>query len=207
MKKIVAKFFIMLSMIFIVISICGMSTIDCLKSVLPIQQIFIFNKNMINAIYQGNINLLPYKLIPLFYISLICIVLSGILNFTNDNKLKSIITIIISCIPIIYVMITHNYIWFLIFLNIYFLLHILLNFCDKNKFNIFAVIASAIIGLINIIKLIEHLTLEFNANNLEQFEITLINTSKKNLIFLTLWIFPYTILVFKEIIVRREKYK
>ena len=200
MKKIVAKIFIMSSIIFIIISICSVSTVDCLKSNLPIQQTFIFNTSTIDAINNGNINFLQYKLIPLFYISLIFILLSGIFNITNGYKINSIITIIISCIPTFYIVITHNYIWFLILFNIYLLIYVLINYSLKNKFNIFIEFVSLIIGAVNIIKLLEHLTIDFSTNSFEQFEIELINISKINLVCLVMWFIPYIILVCKEII-------
>lgn len=204
MRKIITKVSIILSIIFISISICGMSTIDCLNGIVPVQWTITLNVSMLNAMRQGDINLLSYKLIPFFYIALILIFLSSILNFTKNQKRKSIATIVISCIPVIYVIMAHDYILFLILFNIYLFLHIIINNGHKNKFNFGVMTISAIICLINIIELVMHLTLDFNVHEFDKFQKVLINISRTNLICFVLWMIPYAVLMIREILIQNK---
>ncbi len=125
MKNVAAKSSVILSMMFIIISICGMSNVDCVRGLTPIQQVIIFNNTMITGIISGDIKMLSYKLIPLFYIALVFIIISGILYFDKDNKIKGGVVLILSFVPVVYVILRHNYISFMIFLNIYLLLHVI----------------------------------------------------------------------------------
>ena len=118
MKSIVSKVSVILSIIFIVISICGISSMDCLKRMFPIQRAIINSNNVMRGLNYGDIRSLPYKQIPFFYIALILVVLSSIIKFTKINKVKSIINIVISLIPTIFVLVTHDYIWFVILMNL-----------------------------------------------------------------------------------------
>ncbi len=103
--------------------------------------------------------------------------ISSIVNFSKSNKIKNSIIVIFSFIPSIFVLITHNYIWFLILLNLYMILFILFDLTMKNKVNICASIIVIIAAILNIIQLIRHLNLEFNPSNILYFEKNLINLS------------------------------
>ena len=200
MKKIVAKSALILSVVFVVISICGISSVACLKGIIPIQDTIIYHRTIIQGLQYGDISNLPYKQIPLFYFSLVLTVLSSIFNFARIDKVKSIIILGFTIIPNIYVLITHNYIWFLMFFNIYLLLYVLLDCPVKSKFSITTFVLSLLIFIFNIIKLVEHLLLQFNSSNMQEFESTLIDISSINTLLLSMWIVPYIILLIKAII-------
>ena len=200
MKKIVAKSALILSLVFVVISICGISSVACLEGIIPIQDTIIYNRTIIQGLQYGDISNILYKQIPFFYLSLVLTVLSSLFNFAKINKVKSIIILGFSIIPIIYILITHNYIWFLMLFNIYLLLYVLLDCPVKSRFSITTFVLSLLIFMFNIIKLVEHLLLQFNPSNMKEFECTLINISSINTILLLLWIIPYIILLIKAII-------
>ncbi len=207
MKKIVSKAILILSVIFFAISICGVSSVDCLKGYFPIQDTIIDSSNVINAIQHGDMNVLPYKLIPLFYIAIVLILVSSIVTFSKSNKIKNSIIVILSFISSIFVLITHNYIWFLILINLYMILFILFDLTMKNKVNICASIIAILITILNVIQLICHMNLEFNPSNIPYFEEKLIYLSGITLKFLLLWIIPFTILLVNDIITTTKQHK
>lgn len=200
MKSIVAKASVVLSIIFIVISICGISSVNCLNGMIPINGTIINSKDIMYGLKYGDIRSLPYKLVPLFYIALILIVLSSVIKFTKTNKEKSIINIIMSLVPAVFVFVTHNYIWFLILINIYLLSFICIDFNIKNKVDIVINIITIIISILNFIQIIKHLNLEFAPSNVIVFEESLIIMSVNTLKIFSLWLIPYTILLIKEIV-------
>lgn len=200
MKSIVAKASVVLSIIFIVISICGISSVNCLNGMIPINGTIINSKDIMYGLKYGDIRSLPYKLVPLFYIALILIVLSSVIKFTKTNKEKSIINIIMSLVPAVFVFVTHNYIWFLILINIYLLSFICIDFNIKNKVDIVINIITIIINILNFIQIIKHLNLEFAPSNVIVFEESLIIMSVNTLKIFSLWLIPYTILLIKEIV-------
>lgn len=204
MKAIVAKVSAILAIIFIVVSICGISSVDCLRGKLPINKTIINSKDIMYGLNYGDMKSLPYKLIPLFGAALVLIVLSSILKFTKTNKAKSIINIIISLVPTVFVVVTHNYIWFLILINIYLLSYICIDFLEKNKVNIIINIITIIISILNFIQMVKHLNLEFNPSNVIAFEKNLIIVSENTLKNFSLWLTPYTILLIKEIITKHK---
>lgn len=200
MKSIVAKASVVLSIIFIVISICGISSVNCLNGMIPINGTIINSKDIMYGLKYGDIRSLPYKLVPFFYIALILIVLSSVIKFTKTNKEKSIINIIMSLVPAVFVFVTHNYIWFLILINIYLLSFICIDFNIKNKVDIVINIITIIINILNFIQIIKHLNLEFAPSNVIVFEESLIIMSVNTLKIFSLWLIPYTILLIKEIV-------
>lgn len=200
MKSIVAKVFVVLSIIFVVISICGISSVDCIKAYIPLENAIISNNNIIRNIMIANIKGLPYKQIPFFYIALIFVILSSVISFTQIHKAKSIINIVISLVPTIFVLITHNYIWFIILMNMYLLLYIFVDYIIKTKVNIAVNIVAVLVCMLNLVQAVKHLNLEFDSSNVTNFERTLIAISKSTLNIFKLWIIPYTILLIKDII-------
>lgn len=179
---------------------------DCLKGIIPIQETIVNSNTMINGIQYGNVQLLPYHLIPLFYISLLLIILSSIINFIKVKEIKSGIILGGSIILVIYVLITHNYLWFLLLLNIYLFLYVLFDCCQKDKISICVICFSLVICFINIIKLVQHLGLEFSPYiDMNEFETALIDISKINLTLLALWIIAYLILETKEVILLKNR--
>ena len=207
MKKIVSKATVILSVILFVISICGASSVDCLKGFIPLQDAIIDSGNVLYGIQCGDMNTLPYKQIPLFYVALVLILLSSVINFTKSTKVKSCIVIALALISISFLLLTHNYIWFLILINLYMLLFALFDFAIKNKINICANIMEIIITILNITQLILHLKLKFNPSNLQYFEKNLIELSGITLKFLLLWIIPFTILLVNDIIITFRQHK
>lgn len=201
MKPIVTKVSVILSIIFIVISICGISSIDCLRGMLPIQRAIINSDNIMRGLNYGDIRSLPYKQIPFFYVSLIFVVLSSVIKFTKINKAKSIINIVISLIPTIFVLVTHDYIWFMILMNIYLVGNILSDISFKNKMNMFSNIISIIVFIINEIQIFRHLQLPFDLNNMEIFTSALIILSNTTLKIYMLWLIPYIILLINDIVI------
>lgn len=204
MKSIVAKVSVILSIIFVVISICGISSVDCLKGMFPIQKAIINSKDIIYGLNYGDIRSLPYKQIPLFYIALILIVLSSVIKFTKTSKVKSIIFIAISLLSTIFVLITHDYIWFMILMNMYLLLYLFIDFTTKGKVQITVNIVAIIINILNIVQAIRYLNLEFDPSNFTGFEEMLISMSKSMLNFFALWLIPYSILLIREIIITHK---
>lgn len=198
---------LILSVIFFVVSICGVSSVDCLKGFIPMQDAIIDSVDNLDAIVYLNIKALPYKLIPLFYIAIVLILASSIINFSKSNKIKNSIIVILSFVPSIFVLITHNYIWFLILINLYMVLFILLDFTMKNRVNICASIIAIIITILNIIQLVRHLNLEFNPSNLQYFEENLIDLSEITLKVLLLWVIPFAILLVNDIITTFKQHR
>lgn len=200
MKSIVAKVSVILSIIFIVISICGISSVDCIKGIIPMQKAIINDESILYDIQRLDIGHLPYKQIPFFYVALILVVLSSIIKFTKTSKVKSIINIVISIAPAIFVLITHDYIWFMILMNIYLILYLLIDFTTKSKLHIAVNVVVIIIGILNLIQVVKHLNLEFDMSNITGFEESLIVISQNTLKVFALWLIPYGILLIKEIV-------
>lgn len=200
MKSIITKISTILSIIFIVLSICSVSSVDCLKGVITIQETIINKADVFHGIMSGDITLMPYNLIALFYISLFLILLSSVISFTYRSKIKSIVTIVVSVIPIIYVLLMHNYIWFLILLNIYLFLYILFNNFNRDRINICVFCFSIAVCFINILELVKHLNLDFNNIDMQELETALMNISKQDLLCLLLWIVLYFVLIIKDIV-------
>lgn len=207
MKKIVSKATVILSVIFFVISICGASSVDCLKGFIPMQDTIIDSSNILYGIQHSDMNVLPYKQVPLFYVAIIFMLLSSVANFTKSNKIKSFILIALSLISVSFLLVTHNYIWFLILLNLYMILLILFDYKRKNKVNICANIIAIIIIILNILQLIRHLILKFNTQNLQYFEKKLIDLSGITLKFLLLWFIPFIVLLVNDIITMLKQHK
>lgn len=200
MKSIVAKVSVILSIIFIVISICGISSMNCLKGMFPMQKAIINSEDIMYGLNYGDIRSLPYNKIPFFYVALILVVLSSVIKYTKTSKVKSIINIVISIVPAIFVLITHDYIWFMILMNIYLILYLLIDFTTKSKVHIAVNVVVIIIGILNLIQVVKHLNLEFDPSNITGFKESLIVISQNTLKVFALWLIPYGILLIKEII-------
>lgn len=200
MKSIVVKVSVILSIIFIVISICGISSVNCIKGVIPIQKSIINDESILYGIRRLDIGYLPYKQIPFFYVALIFVVLSSVIKFTKTRKVKSIINIVISLVPIIFILVTHDYIWFIILMNIYLLLYLFIEFTIRSKVHITVNIVAIIISVLNIVQTIKHLNLEFDPSNITGFEESLIVISQNTLKIFALWLIPYGILLIKDIV-------
>lgn len=201
LKSIIAKISTILSIIFIVLSICSVSSVDCLKGVITIQKTIINKADVFHGIISGDITPMPYILISLFYISLFLILLSSVISFTYKSKIKSIVIIVVSVIPSICVLLTHNYIWFLILLNIYLFFYILFNNFKRDRINICVFCFSIAVCFINILELVNHLNLDFSNNiDMQELETALMNISKENLLCLLLWIILYFVLIIKDIV-------
>lgn len=200
MKPIVTKVSVILSIIFTVISICGTSSIDCLRGMLPIQRLVVNDEDVFHGLVYADISFLPMKQIPFFYIALILIVLSSVIKFTKTSKVKSIINIVISLVPAIFILVTHDYIWFMILMNIYLILYLFIDFTTKSKVHIAVNVVAILISILNFIQTVKHLNLEFNPSNITGFEESLIVISQNTLKVFALWLIPYGILLIKEIV-------
>ena len=209
MKKIVSKATVILSVIFFVISICGASSVDCLKGFISVQDTIIDSDNVLYSIQYGDMNALPYKQVVLFYVALVFMILSSVATFTKkiSNRIKSCILIALSLISVSFLLVTHNYVWFLILLNLYMILFVLFDLKRKNKVNICANIISIIIIILNILQLIRHFNLKCNIQNLQYFDKNLIDLSRITLKFLLLWIIPFIILLVNDIITMLKQHK
>ena len=202
MKSIVSKVTAILSIIIVAISICGISSIDCLRGMFPIQRLVVNDEDVFHGLIYKDISFLQMKRIPFFYIALILIVLSSIIAFTKANKFKSIVNITISLIPAIFILIVHDYLWFLILLNIWLFLCMLIDCRNKDKLSVCAMCFSLIVCFINISKLIQHLNLEYHPDiDIQKFGIELIIISKINLVLLLLWIIPLAVLIAKDVVI------
>ncbi len=103
----------------------------------------------------------------------------------------------LSFVPGIYVLVRHNYLFFIMFVNIYLMLYIFLEQYNHNEMqiHILILVISVIIFLTNMIMLTKHFRLSFSGREYE----TLVHISKINLICFALWFIPYVILLVKEI--------
>lgn len=200
MKKIISKTITILAIIFLSVSICGISSVDCLKSYCPLQNTIILNESIMYSLNIGDISSLPYNLIPLFYIALALITLSGIICIEKTNKTKSLMFGIIPLFLVVYVLISHNYIWFMILTNIYFLVYILSDFSLNNKIKIMAYIISIMVVVVNFIQLVSRLNIQFDINDFLILKEKLIKSSNLILKSLLLWVIPYLILLINDIV-------
>lgn len=199
LKKTASKITIVLSVIFFVVSICPITSMECFKGKVPLQDTIKNSTNIIYGITYGDMSNLPHKQNNLFYIGLTMVIMSSILCFEKSNKFKGLISVVLSIFLVLFVIITHNYLWFLILLNLYFLASLVIDFTLKNKIIIVANIIGAIICVLNIFQLRQHLQLIFDPNNIQTFQMELIELSDNTLKILTLWLIPYTILLIKHI--------
>lgn len=199
MKKIVSKMTIVLSIILFVLSIGSITSIKCLKGTIPLQDTIINSKDIIYGIIYKDLSYLQHKQVSLFYIGLFLFLASSFIHFEKTNKLKGLIRIVLSTIPIFCVIFMHNYIWFLILVNLYLITVIIIDFKSKDKLAIVGSIVGIIIWLLNIIQLIQHLQLTFNPIEIQTFQMELVELSNITLKIFALWLIPYTILLIKDI--------
>lgn len=205
MKKIVSKIAIILSVVFFVLSICPITSIQCLKGKFPLQNAVINSEDIIYGLNRGDISYLPYKQIPLFYIGLVLVIISSIGRFEKSNKFKRLVNIVLSIFVVLFVIITHNYLWFLILINLYLIITLVADFTSKDKVIIIGNVIGIIISILNLIQLIQHLQLTFNPINIQTFQMELVELSDITLKVFTLWLIPYTILLIKDIITTLRK--
>ena len=187
-------------MILTATSICSISSVDCLKGFFPLQRAIINSEDILYGLEHVDINLLSYNLVPLFYVGLMLIITSSIVSFSKSNKMKSIIIVALSFISPIFVLITHNYIWFLILMNLYLLIKLLSDFKIKYKIKIITYIIAFATFVINLAQAIKHLRLTFNLSDVSAFYTTLVDTSDITLKVIYMWLIPYTILLIQDII-------
>lgn len=200
MKKIISKTITILAIIFLSVSICGISSVNCLKAYCPLKNTIILNESIMHSLNIGDISSLPYNLVPLFYIALVLITLAGIICIEKSNKIKSLMFAIIPLFLAAYVLISHNYIGFMVLTNIYFLLYILSDFALNNKIKITTYIISIMVVVINFVQLVSRLNIQFDINDFSIFEEKLITSSNLILKALLLWIIPYLILLIDDIV-------
>lgn len=186
--------------IFTATSICAISSVDCLKGLISLQRTIINKENILYGLEYADISVIPYKLISLFYIGLILILVSSLVSFSKLNKIKSLIVVILPFVSSICVLITHDYIWFLILINLYLLIKILSELKIKDKVKTTANIIAVLTFLINLIQLIKHLQLTFAPSDVLTFQTTLLETSDITLKVIWLWFIPYIILLIQDII-------
>ena len=204
LKKIVSKTTIVLSVILFVISICPITSMECFRGKLPLQDAIINSADIIYGINYGNMSYLPHKQIPLFYIGLILIIISSIICFEKSDKFKGLIGVVLSIAPVVFIIITHNYPLFLILINLYLIIHLFMDFTLKNKIIITGNIIGIIIVILNIIQLVQHLQLVFSPIDILTFQAELVILSDVTLKIFTLWLIPYTILLINDIIIFRK---
>lgn len=204
MKKIVSKITVVLSVIFFVLSICPITSVECLKGKIPLQETIINSTDIIYGLNNGDMSYLSYKQVPLFYIGLILVIISGVIYYEKSNKLKWLINVVLSISTVLFVIITHNYLWFLILINLYLIITLIIDFTLKDKVIIIGNVIGIIISVLNLAQLIQHLQLTFNPNNIQTFQIELVELSDITLKIFTLWLIPYTILLIKDIIITHK---
>lgn len=78
---------IILSIIFIFVSVCDMSGVDCTKGIIPLQNSIINSSDYIYGLEHGDMSCFQMNHIPLFYVSLALIVIVSVLHFAKTNKL------------------------------------------------------------------------------------------------------------------------
>lgn len=192
---------IILSVIFIFISVCDMSGVDCTKGIIPLQNSIINSSDYIYGLEHGDMSCFQMNHIPLFYVSLVLMVIASVLHFTKTNKVMSCLYIVIAIIPSAFVLITHNYVWFMIMLNIYLLLHIWGGGISKNKIDIFANMIALILGTINCIPLVRHLKIQLDLYDFSLFQMELIKSSNIILSMFVIWSMLYLVLLIKDIVI------
>lgn len=174
---------------------------ECLNGKIPLNDTIINSANIIHGIIYDNINYLPYKQIPLFYIGLSLIILSRIICFEKSNKFKELIGVVLSIAAVLFVIITHNYILFLMLINMYLIIYLLIDFTLKSKVIVAGNIIGIIIIVLNLIQLVQHLQLAFDPIDIQLFQVELVKLSNITLKIFALWIMPYTILLINDIII------
>lgn len=206
MKRKISKIMIILSVIFIFVSVCDMSGVDCAKGVIPLQKSIINSSDYIYGLERGDMSCFQMNHIPLFYVSLILMIIASALLFAKTNKLKSCLHIVISVISSAFVLITRNYVWFMIMLNIYLLLHIWGEGVSRRKIEISINIIAFVICVMNLIQLGKHLNLQFDVVGFETFEMELIRSSNFILYLFITWVMPYTTLLVRDMMTKcRER--
>lgn len=133
--------------------------------------------------------------------SLVLMVIASVLHFAKTNKLVSCLYIAIAIIPSAFVLITHNYVWFMIMLNIYLLLHILGEDVSKNKINIFTGVVALILGTLNCILLVRHLKIQLDLSDFSLLQMELIKSSNIILSMFVVWSMLYLVSLIKDIVI------
>lgn len=187
-------------MICFILSICPITSVECLKGKISFQDTIINSTDIIHGITYGNMSYLPHKQIPLFYIGLILVIISSIIYYEKSNKFKGLINVVLSISTVLFVIMTHNYLWFLILINLYLITTLIIDFTLKDKVIIIGNVIGIIISVLNLIQLIKHLQLTFNPISIQTFQTELVELSDITLKIFTLWLIPYTILLIKDII-------
>lgn len=177
---------------------------ECLMGKIPLQDAIINSADVIHGIIYGNINYLPHKQIYLFYTGLLLIIISRIICFEKSNKFKELIDVALSIATVSFVIITHNYLLFLMLINMYLIIHLMMDFTLKNKIIIVGNIIGIIITVLNIIQLVQHLQLTFDPIDIQIFQVELVKLSNITLKVFALWLIPYTILMINDIIIFRK---
>lgn len=205
LKKIISKTTAILGMILLSVSICGISSVNCLKGYCPLQNTIILNKSIMHSLNIGDISSLPYNSIPLFYVALGMVILSGIICIKKANKVRNLIFEIMPLFLSAYVLISHNYIWFMILINIYFLLYTLSNITLNNKTGLIICFISIVITVINFAQLFSRLNMQFNINEALTFSEKIIKSSNLILKAFILWTIPYLTLLVDNIVKNLRK--
>ena len=200
MKKIVSKIAVVFSVIFFVLSICPITSVECLKGKISLQETIINSTDIIYGLSNGDMSYLSYKQVPLFYIGLILVIISSIIYYEKSNKLKGLISVVLSISTVLFVIITHNYLWFLILINLYLITTLIIDFTLKDKVIIIGNVIGIIISVLNLVQLLQHLQLTFNPIDIQTFQMELVELSDITLKIFTLWLIPYTILLIKDIV-------
>lgn len=192
---------IILSIIFIFVSVCDMSGVDCTKGIIPLQKSIINSSDYIYGLERGDMSCFQMNHIPLFYMSLVLMIIASALHFTKTNKLMSCLHIVIAIISSAFVLITHNYVWFMIMLNIYLLLYILGEDASKNKINMCTGVVALILGTLNCILLVRHLKIQLDLSDFSLLQMEFIKSSNIILSMFVVWTMLYLVLLIKDIVI------
>lgn len=196
MKKLISTLFIITSIILCCVSICDISNFDCLKGDVPIQQMFVLETTNFDAIANKDAKIFqPFKNF-LFYVSILLLTLNSFILFDKKFKIRDIINIFIMLAIATYILISHNYVFYLVLINIYLLYDFITHHTKRDIMCIITSMVSTFLCCACIIMLCKHFRLStlFEYPNIVQ---PMVQSSKHILTTFGLWIIPYTALGIK----------
>ena len=126
-------------------SISSISNFDCLRGNTSIQQTLVSEMADFDTIANKDIASFTAFKNSLFYVSMLLLTLNSLIRFDKEFKIKSIINIFIVLAAVIHTLVSHNYITYLVLINIY----LLYDFATYNtKKDILCAITSALSAIL-----------------------------------------------------------
>ncbi len=198
MKKLISILFVITSTILCCMSICDISNLDCLKGNIPTQQMFVSETTNFDAIINRDAGSFQTFKILLFYVSILLLVLNSFIRFDKEFKIKGIINISIILVIATYILVLHNYVFYLMLINIYLLYDFITHHTKRDILCIMTSIMSACLCCVCIIMLYKYFRLptSFDFPNIVQ---PMIQNSKHILTIFGLWIIPYAVMGIKAL--------